>query len=323
MRVSIPASAFLSISSYLVIFLSSALELCAETDLAGANMMTLRILAGIGLAALCLTAQTAVTSQPGAKRAVRDIESKDIKLGEDEAACKDSALLPRIAGCSIIQCDSKESDTLEIQVGVSTDGAVQKEPMDGSSEVIYYLCPSKVTLSNIAKQSDSALTKAAYKVVFNGKDGEDQPLVTALKDTQWVQISTYMYNEYSAYILSTIRVAPESQAPSDALSEEMAKNGRVTLSGLSFDKEKFDMPSDAEKILAEVAALLIRQPEWKIRVEAHSGEASDRQLDANLSQKRASAVASWLLDHGIDKSRVSIHGVGDSDPSQRIDLVRF
>ena len=195
--------------------------------------------------------------------------------------------------------------------------------MDGSSEVIYYLCPSKVTLSNIAKSSDSALTKAGLQVVFNGKDDDDQPLVTALKDTQWVQISTYMYNEYSAYVFAALQVPPESQATSEALAEEMLKSGRVTLAGLNFDKEKADMPPDAEKILAEVAALLVRQPGWKIRVDAYSSEAADKQANAVLSQKRASAVATWLLDHGIDKSRLSINGLGEADAAQRIELVRF
>lgn len=286
--------------------------------------MKLRILACLWLLTVCLAAQTAATSPvASARRVAKEIENKDIKLGEDEAGCKDSTLLPRVPGCSIIQCDAKEADTIEIQVGVSTDGAVQKEAMDGSSEVIYYLCPSKATLSNIAKTSDGALTKAGFKTVFSGKDDDDQPLVTALKDTQWVQISTYMYNEYSAYILSAINVPAESQATSEALADEMTKNGRVTLSGLNFSKETADMPADAEKILAEVAALLVRQPDWKIRVEAYSTEAADKQMNAILSQKRASAVASWLLDHGIDKSRVSINGLGDADASQRIELVRF
>jgi outer membrane protein OmpA-like peptidoglycan-associated protein len=83
------------------------------------------------------------------------------------------------------------------------------------------------------------------------------------------------------------------------------------------------MPLDAEKILAEVAALLVRQPGWKIRVDAYSSEAADKQSNTILSQKRASAVATWLLDHGIDKSRVSINGLGDADSAQRIELVRF
>jgi outer membrane protein OmpA-like peptidoglycan-associated protein len=276
--------------------------------------MKTRFLACLCLLAASLLAQTAAPAN--ARRSAKAADSKDIKLGEDEPGCKDSALLPRIPGCSIIQCDTKDEDTLELQVGVSTDGAVQKESMDGASEVIYYLCPAKVSLGGIVKTSDAALIKAGFKTAFNGKDDDEHPLVTALKETQWVQISTYMYNEYSAYIVSTVKVDEESQAPTEALAEEMTKSGRVTLSGLQFDQDKSDFPAQAEKLMAEVAALLVRQPTWKVCVEAHGAQ-------GGLSQKRAAAVATWLLDHGIDKTRVSIQGVAATEPGQRIDLVRF
>lgn len=269
---------------------------------------------------MSMAGQTTVSVQaeppgPGPRRTLKDVDAKDIKLGEDEPGCKDSALLPRVPGCSIIQCDNREEDTLELQIGVSTDGDVQKEAMDGASEVIYYLCPAKVTLGAIVKTSDAGLTKAGLKTVYNGKDDDENPIVTAFKDTQWVQVSTYKYNEYSAYILSAIKVDEEDQATSDALAEEMMKSGRVTLAGVNFAENGSDFPAEAEKVMVEIAALLVRQPDWKVRVEAHSPEAV-------LAQKRASAVATWLLDHGIDKTRVSIQGVAEPD-AQRVDLVRF
>lgn len=278
------------------------------------------ILASLFSLTVSLTAQTAAVqaeapAPSAARRSIKDVDTKDIKLGEDEPGCKDSALLPRIPGCSIIQCDAKEEDTLQLQIGVSTDGDVQKESMDGASEVIYYLCPARVSLPSIIKLSDAALTKAGLKTVYNGKDDDDNPVVTAFKETQWVQVSTYKYNEYSAYILSAIKVDEEAQATSDALAEEMTKSGRVTLAGLLFDADGADFPAGAEKVMVEVAALLVRQPDWKVRVEAHS-------VESVLAQKRASAVASWLLDHGIDKTRVSIQGVAEP-ANQRVDLVRF
>jgi outer membrane protein OmpA-like peptidoglycan-associated protein len=200
--------------------------------------------------------------------------------------------------------------------------------MEGPSEVLYYLCPTKVVLPAIVKQSESALLKGGFKTVFNGKDDDDQPIVTALKERQWVQISTYRYNEYSAYILTAIEDTPESQATSELLGDEMTKKGRVVLSGLNFDTEKSDLPADAEKVLAEVHQLLLRQPTWKIRVEGYTDDAADRQSNIALSKERASAVASWLLEHGIDRSRVSIEGFGASKPltdtpTPRIEIVKF
>jgi outer membrane protein OmpA-like peptidoglycan-associated protein len=286
--------------------------------------MTIRFLLSLSLLGFALAAQTSSTTLP---RPSKDLD-KEIRLGEDEPGCKDSALLPRLPGCSIIQCDTKEMDTKELVVGASTGGVLQKELMEGPSEILYYLCPSKLSLGSITKQSESALTKTGFKTVFGGKDDEEQPLVTVLKETQWVQISTYMYNEYSAYVFTAIQDTPETQSTSEALADEMNKNGRVVLTGFAFDKDKFDLPADAERVLTDVMQLLVRQPNWKILVEGHTNDAGDTQRNVALSQKRASAVASWLLEHGIDQSRVSIQGVGDAKPtaeakSPRIEIVKL
>jgi outer membrane protein OmpA-like peptidoglycan-associated protein len=165
------------------------------------------------------------------------------------------------------------------------------------------------------KQSDSALLKAGFKTVYNGKDDDEQPIVTSSKETQWVQVSTYTYNQYTAYVLSTLKAEEQDQAPSsDSLAEEITKSGRVTLAGLQFQADKAELPADAEKVMSGVAALLARQPDWKIRVEAHGSE-------TGAAQQRASAVATWLVDHGVDKTRVSVLGVPEGEP--KIELVRF
>lgn len=287
--------------------------------------MITRLLACIALLAFSLTAQTPAPTQ--ARHPLKDLDNKEIKLGEDEPGCKDSALLPRIAGCSIIQCDTRETAVSEIVVGASTDGVIQKEQMEGPSEIVYYLCPAKLALTAITKQEELALTKLGFKTLFNGKDDDEHPLVTALRDKQWIQISTYMYNEYSAYVLTAIQDTTETQATSEALAEEMTKNGRVVLSDLNFVKEKAELPGDAERVLNEVMQLMVRQPTWKIRVEGYTEDASDKQANLVLSQQRASAVASWLLEHGIDKSRISIQGVGDTKVAEvrtpGIEIVKF
>ena len=268
----------------------------------------------------------ALPAETPSAASVRD--SKEIRLGEDEEGCKDSLLLPRIPGCSIIQCDRKESASFDIHIGASTEGEPQKEMMEGPAEVIYYLCPARITLPQIVKVSEAALTKGGYKTVYNGKDDDEQPLLTAVKDMHFVQVSTYMYNEYTAYIQTAIKDTAETQASSEALAEEMIKSGRVSLTNLTFAANQAELPADADKELTEVAAMLVRQPDWKIRVEANADDATEKQAILALSQQRASAIAAWLLEHGISPSRVSILAVGDAKPASgarpgAIELVKF
>ena len=278
---------------------------------------------------ICCGSLVAQVTPPTSKRpGGKDALPEKIKLGEDEPGCKDSELLARIPGCSIIQCDSKEADGLDIQVGALPDGTIQKESMDGTAEIIYYLCPARITLPQIVKLSDGTLIKGGFKTVFYGKDGDDFPIVTGLKENQWVQISTYMYDENSAYIQTALKVPVENQANSDAMAEEMTKTGRVVLQGLAFDSEN-ELSAESEKILTDIDAFLVRQPDLRIRVEGHTDGAGDKAANMTASQKQASAVAAWLLSHGIDKSRISILGMGDAKPltegtkSRRIELVKF
>jgi outer membrane protein OmpA-like peptidoglycan-associated protein len=286
------------------------------------------LMGGAGL--LC-----AQETPPAARKLATGLkEPEKIKLGEDEPGCKDSALVTRVPGCSIIQCDTKEADGLELQVGALADGGIQKESMDGAAEIIYYLCPTRLTLPMIAKLSEGSLSKAGYKTVYFGKDGDDFPLITMLKDNQWVQISTYMYDEYSAYIQTALKVTPETQANTDALAEEMTKTGRIVLHGLNFASEE-ELSAQSEKVAGDIVSFLVRQPDIRIRLEGHTDLAGDKNANVALSQKQAAAVASFLLSHGIDKSRLSIQGYGDSKPldtagtpeakakNRRIELVQF
>jgi outer membrane protein OmpA-like peptidoglycan-associated protein len=271
-----------------------------------------KLFGAIFLLALASTLAAQIVPAPQTRRPPKKVEvEKDIKLGEDEAGCKDSDLIARIPGCNIIQCDKKEVEDHEIQVGISQDGVPQKEAMDGQLEVIYYLCPARITLSSIVKMSENVVMKQGFKIIYAGKDEEDNPLVTGLKDTQWVQFSAYTYDDLSAYIQTTLKVPAENQISTDALIEEMGKNGRIAIAGLSFNKDG-DFGDSPEKILGEVVAALVRQPDWRIRVEGYTNTEATAEGNVVLSQKEASAVASWLLEHGIDKSRVSIQGYGDA-----------
>ena len=300
------------------------------------SMNSFRKLCGVVfvLATACISAAQIVPAPQTRRPPKKDDIEKEIKLGEDEPGCKDSELIARIPGCNIIQCDKKDVEDHEIQVGISQDGVAQKESMDGQLEVIYYLCPARITLGSIVKINENVLVKQGFKIIYAGRDEEDNPLVTGLKDTQWIQLSAYSYDDLSAYIQTTLKVPAENQVNTDALAEEMGKSGRIAITGLSFNKEG-DFTSDPEKILGEVAAVLVRQPDWRIRVEGHTNTEATAETNVTLSQREASAVASWLLGHGIDKSRVSIQGYGDSKQvadgktpegkakNRRIEIVKF
>ncbi|HYP15247.1 MAG TPA: hypothetical protein VEQ63_15060, partial [Bryobacteraceae bacterium] len=179
----------------------------------------------------------------------RGLLDGEIKLGQDEPGCKDPALLARVAGCSIIQCDTKDFGAVQMRVGASAEGVIETEPKEGPLEIIYYLCPSKVSLGSIVKQNEAALTKGGFRTIYNGKDEDEAPLISAGKGSTFVEVSTYTYNNYTAYVFTAVEDLPE--VTSETLAEELSKNGRVALDSLAFEGEKYELPGTADKVLAE------------------------------------------------------------------------
>ena len=67
-------------------------------------------------------------------------------------------------------------------------------------------------------------------------------------------------------------------------------------------------------MLAQVAALLNDEPDWKMKIEGHTDSTGTKPANQALSQQRAAAVVAWLVKDGIAASRLTAVGMGDAQP---------
>ncbi len=68
---------------------------------------------------------------------------------------------------------------------------------------------------------------------------------------------------------------------------------------------------DNEALLTAILSVVLKLPaSRKLRIEGHVDNRSDRRLGA----ARASAVAKWLIEHGIDGARITSEGAGPDRP---------
>jgi SH3 domain-containing YSC84-like protein 1 len=116
---------------------------------------------------------------------------------------------------------------------------------------------------------------------------------------------------------------------------QVLRNGRATLRNVHFASGKADITPDSETALARVAQAMKDNLDWKIQVQGFTDSTGDKDANLKLSQDRADAVASWLADHGIDRSRLSARGYGQDKPvatntteagrrkNRRVELVRI
>lgn len=237
----------------------------------------------------------------------------------DAEGCKDSALLTRIPGCTITSCDKKDFDAAELLSGPysSATSDFPKKSLEGAVETIQYICPSRISLLQIARNAENALRQAGFAVVYSGKGVNDYPTVTMQSGAQWIGVVAEQWNEFSSYRQTAVKVqgmAQEMKATAEGLAAEIQKSGHVAVYGIHFDTGKVTITPDSDAVLGEIVKLLKANPGWKMRVEGHTDNVGAKAANQTLSQQRAEAVVSWLAAHGIERARLSAQGFGDTRP---------
>ena len=80
-----------------------------------------------------------------------------------------------------------------------------------------------------------------------------------------------------------------------------------------FEQGKSELSVEAQFILHDLAKVLAQNPDLKLRVEGHTSAEGDATLNQKLSEARAQAAVTFLIDHeGIDASRLEAVGFGSS-----------
>lgn len=84
-----------------------------------------------------------------------------------------------------------------------------------------------------------------------------------------------------------------------------------------FDTDKSEIRRDAEAALRDIAAQIkAKTPNARLRVEGHTDDRGDETYGLRLSERRARAVASWLVKSaGFKADRITTKGFGEAAPA--------
>ena len=107
---------------------------------------------------------------------------------------------------------------------------------------------------------------------------------------------------------------PPPPAPKAAPAPPPPVEERIVLRGVNFDFDKADIRPDAAVILDEAASQLSAAPGRSVRVEGHTDSVGTDAYNQDLSERRAASVKDYLVGKGIDASRLTTAGFGESNP---------
>lgn len=86
---------------------------------------------------------------------------------------------------------------------------------------------------------------------------------------------------------------------------------RLKLEPIYFDLDKYNIRPDAEIELAKILSAMREYPELKIHIESHTDSRAGDRYNEILSDNRAKSTLEWLVNNGIDRSRLTAKGYGE------------
>lgn len=83
---------------------------------------------------------------------------------------------------------------------------------------------------------------------------------------------------------------------------------------VTFEYKKWDIREDFDSILKNIVEVLGKNPDMKIRIDGHTDNIGSMGYNMDLSRKRAQAIKNYLVEHGINASRISTEGFAYTKP---------
>lgn len=88
----------------------------------------------------------------------------------------------------------------------------------------------------------------------------------------------------------------------------------IELTGLSFKTNSDVLDSSSNARLDSAVLTLNNNPDSDVLVAGHTDSSGDAAYNQSLSEKRANAVRNYLIEKGVDGSRLSVRGYGETEP---------
>ena len=104
-----------------------------------------------------------------------------------------------------------------------------------------------------------------------------------------------------------VAVAPAPAPPPDTC-------GRIVLRGVNFEFDKSNIDAASAGVLDVAAEQLNGCPRVAVHVDGYTDSVGTDKYNQGLSERRANAVMSHLVDRGVSASRLTATGYGETNP---------
>jgi len=110
-------------------------------------------------------------------------------------------------------------------------------------------------------------------------------------------------------------VAVSADFKKDISIDQIKINQEFQLSHIYFESAKYNLLAASFPELNDLVTFMKKYPTLRIRLEGHTDNQGDPQLNVELSENRVKAVKKYLVEQGIDESRIEWIGYGEQRPT--------
>lgn len=208
--------------------------------------------------------------------------------------------------------------------GYDLGEATLELPADQGAEVQVALAPSAVAglvtglVSGPSGPLADVTVKASGPQSLQTQTGADGRFELGLEEGTYAVVALL-----DGYTADGTRVDIRRGAATPAVNLNLARtDGGATLDGgrlvtgdpLLFEAGSADLTPDTARQLRSAVDYLLRNPETKLRIEGHTDNKGDATELTELSRRRADSVKDFLVQHGVEPSRLSTAGFGPDRP---------
>ena len=98
------------------------------------------------------------------------------------------------------------------------------------------------------------------------------------------------------------------------IEEEVVEILKTAFDNLEFESARDIIKDVSKPSLTELTEVLVKKPEWRLQIAGHTDAIGNDQNNLVLSKKRAEAVRDFMVEKGIDTSRLSVLYFGETNP---------